>query len=386
MMSIKRIEIPGIQPSNLWLKGLATRPMSPIAKELRKIVAEEILLDKSDSNFPVKLIDAWQKYGFAVVRDSSIPKNIFPSAYDVNRRFFSMPVEYKERLGHPNATNSSGYIPPGEEVSVSALGDGKVQRNIYEMVHRSAHAKDNITLSDELGKEFDSSSNGLVDLLYGRGLELAHDIAIGLHEKGFLTPSGGKLPDDFFAKLIEGTNRNRSDLNLLRETHCNAQATDSKNFDGCSQAHTDLNFFTVLPAATREGLQIWYENEEHPNDSGWVQLDAPPGAYVVNLADMAEILTGGYLKSTPHRVVSPIGEDRYSIVFFVGLQRDVNLQENKLKHPGIQTASRFEEESLSRMPGQNLTAGTFTNLRCMDIGIIPENIGKEKLGFIPLSD
>ncbi|MBI3590855.1 MAG: isopenicillin N synthase family oxygenase [Candidatus Melainabacteria bacterium] len=385
-MITRRIEIATAQPSHLWLKGLAARPMSPIARELRKIVAEEILLDKNDSNFPTKLIDAWQKYGFAVVRDSSIDRAVFSNAYGVNRRFFSNQIEYKEQLGHPSATNCSGYIPPGEEISVSGRGDGKVQKNIFEMVHSSSNPKDNTIINDNLGREFNSSSNRLVDLLYERGLELAHDIAIGLHEKGFLTPSGGRLPDDYFTKLIECTNRNRSDLNLLRQTHCNAQATDSTNFDGCSQAHTDLNFFTVLPAATKEGLQIWYENEERPEDSGWVQLDAPPGAYVVNLADMAEILTGGYLRSTPHRVVSPIGEDRYSIVFFVGLQRDANLQENKLKHPSMQATSSFETEALARMPGLELTADTFTNLRCMDIGIIPEKIGKEKLGFIPLSE
>ncbi len=386
-MLLKKIETSsGAPPSHLWLKHLATRPMSPIANKLRKIVGEEILLDKSAADFPTKLIDAWQKYGFAVVKDSSIPRDIFPSAYGVNRRFFSQPVEYKERLGHPSATNCSGYIPPGEEISVSGRGDGTVQKNVYEMVHRSANAKDNIILPDELGKEFNSSSNGLVDLLYEKGLELAHDIAVGLHEKGFLTPDGGGLPNDYFTKLIERGNENRSDLNLLRQTHCNAQATDSTNFDGCSQAHTDLNFFTVLPAATKEGLQIWYENEDRPEDSGWVQLDAPPGAYVVNLADMAEILTGGYLKSTPHRVVSPIGEDRYSIVFFVGLQRDVDLQKNKLTHRSMQTRSMFEGEALARMPGQNLTAGSFTNLRCMDIGIIPEKVGKENLGFIPLAE
>lgn len=372
-------------PSHVWLNKIAGKPMSPIAGKLRKMVSEEILLDKSDVNFPEKLINAWQRYGFAVVNDSSIPGEIFPAAYDVNKEFFGRQLAYKEQLGFPSPENSAGYISPGGEVSVSAIGHDAMQENVFEMVHRSAEKSDNVILSDELGRRFDEASNKLADVLYDKSLELAHDISVGLRNKGFLDPSGKKLPGDYFVKLIEGANDRRSDLNLLRQTHCRAYPSDLKPIDGCSQAHTDLNFFTVLPAATREGLQIWYENEEKLDDSGWVMLDAPPGSYIVNLADMADILTGGYLQSTPHRVVSPIGEDRYSIIFFANLQRDVDLRKNKLTHSSFKEESPFESEAQNRIPGQNLTVGNFTNLRCMDIGIIPKDTGINKLGFKPLS-
>ncbi|MEO6826425.1 MAG: 2-oxoglutarate and iron-dependent oxygenase domain-containing protein [Microbacteriaceae bacterium] len=76
-------------------------------------------------------------------------------------------------------------------------------------------------------------------------------------------------------------------------------------------SHRDGGVLTLLllePGTT--GLQV-----EHDGD--WI--DAPPvrGAFVVNIGEMLELATGGYLKATLHRVVSPrVGTDRISIPFF----------------------------------------------------------------------
>jgi isopenicillin N synthase-like dioxygenase len=60
----------------------------------------------------------------------------------------------------------------------------------------------------------------------------------------------------------------------------------------------------------KAGLQV-------EKDGEWI--DAPPvnGAFVVNIGELLEVATGGYLKATNHRVVSPkAGDDRISIPFF----------------------------------------------------------------------
>ena len=42
-----------------------------------------------------------------------------------------------------------------------------------------------------------------------------------------------------------------------------------------------------------------------------------PGAFVVNIGELLEVATDGYLKATKHRVVSPPpGQDRISVPFF----------------------------------------------------------------------
>lgn len=58
------------------------------------------------------------------------------------------------------------------------------------------------------------------------------------------------------------------------------------------------------------GLQV-----EH--DGGWIDVPAVPGAFVVNIGELLEFATDGYLRATRHRVVSPPpGETRLSVPFF----------------------------------------------------------------------
>ncbi len=56
---------------------------------------------------------------------------------------------------------------------------------------------------------------------------------------------------------------------------------------------------------------------------GWIDADPVPGAFVVNIGEMLEIATGGYLTATRHRVRSPAaGVDRYSVPFFLAPRLD----------------------------------------------------------------
>ncbi|NRG40873.1 isopenicillin N synthase family oxygenase [Rathayibacter sp. VKM Ac-2835] len=76
-------------------------------------------------------------------------------------------------------------------------------------------------------------------------------------------------------------------------------------------AHRDGGVLTLLLVEPgKGGLQV-----EH--DGSWIEAPALPGAFVVNIGEMLELATGGYLKATLHRVISPlIGTDRISIPFF----------------------------------------------------------------------
>jgi isopenicillin N synthase-like dioxygenase len=48
----------------------------------------------------------------------------------------------------------------------------------------------------------------------------------------------------------------------------------------------------------------------------WMPASAPGDALVVNIGDLLELWSGGYLVSTPHKVVNESGLERYSFPYF----------------------------------------------------------------------
>ena len=85
-------------------------------------------------------------------------------------------------------------------------------------------------------------------------------------------------------------------------------------------AHKDSGVLTLLWVEPgKGGLQV-------KRDGAWV--DAPPvdGAFVVNIGELLEYATGGYLKATNHRVISPKAPDeRISVPFFFNPALDKQL-------------------------------------------------------------
>jgi len=75
--------------------------------------------------------------------------------------------------------------------------------------------------------------------------------------------------------------------------------------------HTDYGNVTLLATDSSGGLMV--------RDRSGHWLDAPviPGAYVCNIGDCLMRWTNDIYVSTPHKVVTPPGRDRYSIAFFL---------------------------------------------------------------------
>ena len=54
---------------------------------------------------------------------------------------------------------------------------------------------------------------------------------------------------------------------------------------------------------------------------GWVDVDPVPGAFIVNIGEMLEIASGGYLRATEHRVALSASE-RISVPYFFNPRLD----------------------------------------------------------------
>lgn len=84
-------------------------------------------------------------------------------------------------------------------------------------------------------------------------------------------------------------------------------------------AHKDSGFVTVLLQDQERGLQV-----ETPG--GWIEAPPKPGTFVINIGELLEMASSGYLKATMHRVVSPpAGTERLSVAFFLGAKLDATV-------------------------------------------------------------
>ncbi|MDO2948405.1 isopenicillin N synthase family dioxygenase [Aeromonas simiae] len=81
--------------------------------------------------------------------------------------------------------------------------------------------------------------------------------------------------------------------------------------------HKDSGFLSFLLQDSQPGLQVEVAPEH------WIDAPPRPGTFVVNIGELLELASNGYLRATVHRVVPPaVGHDRLSIAFFLGAQLD----------------------------------------------------------------
>lgn len=123
------------------------------------------------------------------------------------------------------------------------------------------------------------------------------------------------LPTDYF---LERTKYPVYHLRLI------AYAADLVSERPGLGAHTDYECFTFTVEST-SGLEVM-------NRSGtWLSIPPRKGAIVFLAGDLMEVTTGGQIESVLHRVTN-CAKRRYSCVFFMGLDPDVNL--SPAKKPG----------------------------------------------------
>lgn len=90
--------------------------------------------------------------------------------------------------------------------------------------------------------------------------------------------------------------------------------------------HADYGFITLLLQDEVGGLEVRPYGQD-----AWLPVEPIPGALVVNLGEMLEVATDGYLMATIHRVQSPPpGVDRYSVPFFYSPRLDAVIEKVEL--------------------------------------------------------
>ncbi len=110
--------------------------------------------------------------------------------------------------------------------------------------------------------------------------------------------------------------------------------------------HTDYGLVTLLAQDDSGGLQVAVPE-------GWIDAPPIPGTLVCNIGDMLDRLTGGWYRSTPHRVRNLSGHGRLSFPFFLdpGFAAEV---------PPLPDRAAAADDGRRRWDGQDLRAFTGT--------------------------
>ncbi|KAK7350510.1 hypothetical protein VNO77_09209 [Canavalia gladiata] len=124
-----------------------------------------------------------------------------------------------------------------------------------------------------------------------------------------------KLGSVLFELLSEALGLNPNHLNdigcnegLVLVGHCYPPCPEPELTIGATK-HTDNDFITVLLQDHIGGLQILHENR-------WVDVSPVPGALVINIGDLLQLITNDKFKSVEHRVVANRLGPRVSVASF----------------------------------------------------------------------
>ncbi|UXY28268.1 isopenicillin N synthase family dioxygenase [Streptomyces sp. HUAS TT20] len=239
------------------------------------------------------------------------------------RAFFALPVADRLALDNVNSPHFRGYTRTGDERTRGAR-DWRDQLDIG--AERPAH----VPAPGEPAywwlqgpnqwpaalPELRTAALAWIDRLSGVAGRLLHELlaAIG-------------APADFYDPVF-----GRSAHPHLKLVRYPGSAGDG--IDQGVGAHKDYGFLTLLLQDTVGGLQVQREDG--------LFHDVPPleGAFVVNLGELLEVATNGYLIATNHRVVSPPGAtERFSVPFFYNPRLDARVEPLPFPHattaPGI---------------------------------------------------
>lgn len=251
---------------------------------------------------------SFREYGFAVIKDHSVDRDVIRACLADTKAFFALPEETKRGYHVPGGGGARGYTPFGTEVA-----KGATQRDLKEFWHRGRDLPEghpyrrymaaNIHVDEVPG--FDASTQALYQALDQMGAILLQAIARHLN-----------LDEDWFASTVDEGN---SVLRLLHYPPIEGQPGGVR-----AGAHEDINVITLLLGAEEAGLQVRTRNGD------WLPIQPPEDALVVNVGDMLQRLTNNVLPSTTHRVVNPSAErmafPRYSTPFFLHFNPDFEIR------------------------------------------------------------
>ncbi|MBC7466236.1 MAG: isopenicillin N synthase family oxygenase [Bdellovibrio sp.] len=285
-------------------------------------------------NDKVKFIEqlflGMKDYGFIILKDHSVSASLLTEAYQMLEQFYALPEKQKLSYISEHGGGQRGYTSFGKEhAKGSPVVDLKefwhVGREVPEGHAFSKYYPKNIWPDDSL-PGFRPLFEKLFSQLENAGVQMMEALTYPL-----------QVEKDFFKNMVVEGN------SILRLLHYPPipEGVDPRCVRAA--AHEDINFITILPAATTSGLQL------KDRDGQWLDIESDYGTLIVDAGDMLARITNDVIPSTTHRVINPqdgTNKSRYSMPFFMHPNPEAMLsclpscQGSGAKYPDI-TAHEF---------------------------------------------
>ena len=273
--------------------------------------------------------DACQRVGFFSVVGHGIDPGLRERLDELARAFFALPEEHKAQVAMERGGRAwRGWFPLGGELT-SGVPDHK--EGLYfgtELDGDDPRVVAGVPLHG--ANLFPVEPAGLeacvleyLDALGGLAQRILSAMAVGL----------GLDPGWFFHSLT-------ADPTVLFRIFRYPPAVEGSGRWGVGP-HTDYGLLTLLGQDGHEGLEVKVGDR-------WVAVPADPDAFMCNLGDMLERLTGGRYVSTVHRVVNTSGMERLSYPFFFdpGWEAQVEALPIVGRPTGAMAAERWDHANL----------------------------------------
>ena len=241
---------------------------------------------------------ACRETGFFYIRNHGVPEPLMASMFARSRDFFASPTRVKDQFAITRSPHNRGYVGIASERLNLSQADQKEAFNIG--LDLPASDAEVIAGKPFRGVNLWPDTPGFRDTALAY-FNAAWRVGLDLH-RAIATDLG--LPPAFFDDKFD---RPMATLRLL---HYPPRAAGEGDLPGAGE-HTDYGSITILLTDDVGGLEV------RRRDGAWIKAPPIPGAFVCNIGDCLMRWSNDTYVSTPHRVTSPPGRDRYSIAFFL---------------------------------------------------------------------
>jgi isopenicillin N synthase-like dioxygenase len=255
--------------------------------------------------FLCDLRHAAREVGFFYVSGHGVAPKLLSDLLSMTRRFFALPLHDKCALDIANSPHFRGYTRVawertrgredwreqldlgGEESPLSIEGTAPV----WTRLHGPNQWPARLPELRSIALEWQAGAGAVL-------VRLLHMFALALGQDG---------------NALEPLYRNAPYIRTKLLRYPGQQSTDGDQGVG---AHKDAGLLSLLLQDDEPGLEV-------RTDQGWINVPPRPGALVVNIGELLELASDGYLRATLHRVVTPpANRERLSAAFFLSARLD----------------------------------------------------------------